>query len=409
MLPFLQFILALAILIIAAKLGGYVSYRLRQPAVAGEVLAGLILGPSVLNILGWPLFDDPHLSSNITHLAELGILLLMFIAGLDLHLSDLARSGKVAALAGTFGFALTLGMGMALATAFAFELPQALYLGLLLVPTSIGISAQTLMELRMLRSKVGVGLLGAAVVDDTLTVVGISLFLAIFGGDAGGQASALVSILKMPLYLVCASAVGIWLIPRLSRFVAKLPISQGLIAFTFVTILLYAWAAEVLGGMAAIMGAFLAGLFLARSPLRERIETGFMPLAYGVLVPIFFVNVGLSADVRHLATGGLGLLGAMCLVVILTKMLAAGLAGRLGGLKGREALQMGVGMIPRGEVTLIIATVGITEGFIGDEIFSAAVAMVIVTTLLAPPLLRLSFARGESAQLPTANSLQERK
>jgi Kef-type K+ transport system membrane component KefB len=300
-------------------------------------------------------------------------------------------------------------MGMALASTFAFEPSQALYLGLLLVPTSIGISAQTLMELRMLRSKVGVGLLGAAVVDDTLTVVGISLFLALFGGDVGGQASALVTILKMPLYLVCASAVGIWLIPSLSRFVEKLPISQGLVALTFVTVLLYAWTAEALGGMAAILGAFMAGLFLARSPLRERIETGFMPLAYGIFVPIFFVNVGLSADVRQLADGGLGLLGAMCLVVILTKMLGAGLAGRFGGLKGHEALQLGVGMIPRGEVTLIIATVGITEGFISEQVFSAAVGTVIVTTLLAPPLLRLSFARGESARFPGEGSSQERK
>jgi Kef-type K+ transport system membrane component KefB len=202
--------------------------------------------------------------------------------------------------------------------------------------------------------------------------------------------------------------VGIWLIPRLSQFVEKLPVSQGLVAFTFVTVLLYAWTAEALGGMAAIMGAFMAGLFLARSPLRERIEAGFMPLAYGIFVPIFFVNVGLSADVGQLANGGLGLLGAMCLVVILTKMLGAGLAGRFGGLKGREALQMGVGMIPRGEVTLIIATVGITEGIIGDEVFSAAVGMVIATTLLAPPLLRLSFARGESAQFSTGKSFQER-
>ena len=117
MLPFLQLILAIAIIIVAAKVGGYLSYRLRQPAVAGEVLAGLILGPSVLNFLQWPMFADPYLGESITHLAELGVLLLMFIAGLDLHLSDLAKSGKVAVVAGALGFALTLGMGFGLALA----------------------------------------------------------------------------------------------------------------------------------------------------------------------------------------------------------------------------------------------------------------------------------------------------
>ncbi len=394
MLPFLQLILALAIIIAAAKLGGYLSYRLGQPSVAGEVLAGLILGPSVLNFLGWPIFTDPHLSVSIAHLAELGILLLMFMAGLSLHPSDLVKSGKVAGLAGVSGFALTLGMGFALASAFSFDPRQALFLGLLLAPTSIGISAQALMELKVLRSRVGVSLLGAAAVDDVLAVLGVSLFLALVAGGAmTGLASGAVVLLKMLLYLAVASAVGFWLVPRLSRLAEKLPISQGLVAFAFITVLLYAWAAEVLGGMAAIIGAFMAGLFLARSPFRRRIENEFSPLIYGVFVPVFFVNVGLMTDLGQLAGGGLGLLVVMCCAVILSKMIGAGIAGRWGGLTGRETLQLGVGMIPRGEVTLIIATLGIAEGFIGGNIYAAAVGTVVATTLLTPPLLRRAFAR----------------
>lgn len=410
MLPFLQFIIAIAVIIAIAKVGGYLSYRLGQPAVAGEVLAGLILGPSVLNFLQWPMFTDQHLGGTITHLAELGVLLLMFIAGLDLHLSDLAKSGKVAGLTGSLGFVFSLGMGFVLAMAFSFDSRQALFFGLLLAPTSISISAQTLMELKMLRSRVGVSLLGAAVVDDVLAVLGISLLLAFLGGGSiGGLESGIVILLKMLLYLVVASALGLWIVPNLSRFAEKLPISQGLIAFTFITVLLYAWAAEVLGGMAAIIGAFMAGLFLARSPLKERIENGFSPLVYGVFVPIFFVNVGLSADIRQLATDGLGLLVAMCIVVILSKVLAAGLAGRLGGMKGQEALQLGVGMIPRGEVSLIVVTVGITEGLIGVDILSATVGMVIVTTLLTPPLLRRAFARAASPDLSMQESSEIRR
>jgi len=401
MLPFLQFIMAMAIIIAAAKLGGYLSHRLGQPTVAGKVLAGLILGPSVLNFLQWPMFTAPHLGESIVYLAELGVLLLMFTAGLNLHLSDQARSGKVAALAGTLGFALTLGMGFVLAMAFSFDPRRALFLGLLLAPTSIGISAQTLIELGRLRTKVGVSLLGAAAVDDSLAVLGMSLFLALLGGGAvGGVTSGILILLRMLLFFVLASALGIWLIPRLSQFAEKLPVSQGLVAFTFITVLLYAWAAEVLGGMAAIMGAFMAGLFLARSPLKKRIEDRFLPLVYGIFVPIFFVSVGLAADVRQLAAGGLGLLVAACIVVILSKLLGAGIAGRLGGLKGRESLQLGVGMIPRGEVTLIIATFGITEGLIGVGVFSVAVGIVIATTLLTPLLLRQAFALGATPNPP---------
>jgi Kef-type K+ transport system membrane component KefB len=405
MLPFLQFVFALAIIIAAAKLGGYLSQRLGQPTVAGKVLVGLILGPSLLNFLQWPMFTSPHLGESITYLAELGVLLLMFIAGLELHLSDLAESGKVAALAGTLGFVFTLGLGAVLATAFSFAPRQALFFGLLLAPTSIGISAQTLMELRMLRSRVGVSLLGAAAIDDSLAVLGVSIFLALSGsGSLDGLASGFSVLLRMILFLVVASALGIWLIPKLSRFAGKLPVSQGPFAFAFITMLMYAWSAAVLGGMAAIIGAFMAGLFLGHSPLKKRIQTEFVPWVYGMFVPIFFINVGLSADMRQLAVGGIGLIVAMCLAVIVSKLLGAGIAGFFGGTKSQEVLQLGVGMMPRGEVTLIIATVGMAEGLIGVEIFSVVVGIVIVTVLLTPLLLRRAFGRAAAPDLPMQES-----
>ena len=405
MLPFLQLVFALAVIIVAAKLGGYLSQRLRQPTVAGKVLMGLILGPSLLNLLQWPMFTDPHLGETISHLAELGVLLLMFIAGLELHLSDLTSSGKVAILAGALGFVLTMGLGVALAMAFSFAPRQALFFGLLLAPTSIGISAQTLMELRMLRSRVGVCLLGAAAIDDSLAVFGVSLFLALrLSGSAEGLASGSLVLLRMVLYMVVASALGIWLLPRLSRFVERLPVSQGVFAFAFVTMLVYAWAAEVLGGMAAIIGAFMAGIFLAQSPIKKRIQTEFVPLVYGIFVPIFFINVGLSADIRQLAAASLGLLAVMCIAVILSKLIGAGVAGHIGGLRARESLQLGIGMMPRGEVTLIVATVGITEGLIGVEAYSVAVGIVVVTVLLTPLLLRRTFVRATAPILPTRES-----
>jgi Kef-type K+ transport system membrane component KefB len=404
MLPYLQFILALVVIITAAKVGGYLSYRLGQPAVVGEVLAGLLLGPSVLNFFQWPVFTDVHLSETIAHLAELGVLLLLFIAGLDLHLTDLVKSGKSAVFAGSLGFALTLGLGYSLAIGSSFETQQALFIGLMLAPTSIGISAQTLIELKVLRSKVGTTLLGAAAIDDTLGVLGISVYIAfILGGATNGLTSVLVILLNMILYLIVASAFGFWVLPKLAAIVEKLPISQGLIAFTFAMVLFYAWSAEAIGNMAAIIGAFLAGLFLARSSLKDTIERGFSAIAYGVFVPIFFINVGLAANVRQISIGRLWLLAGMLVVIFISKVMGAGLGGRIGGMTNRESVQLGFGMIPRGEVVLIIATVGITEGVISVDIYSTAVVLVILTTLITPPILRSLFSPPQQSKQQIAN------
>lgn len=393
MLPFLQIILVLAIIISLAKIGGYLSYKLGQPAVVGEVLIGLLIGPSVLNFMNWSVLSDPHLSETITHFAELGVLLLLLIAGLGLHLNDLVQSGKTAIMTGTLGFFLTLGMGFLLAKLFSFGTQEAIFIGLILAPTSIGISAQTLMELRVLRTKVGTTLLGAAVADDTLGVLGVSLFLAFFMGSASeGAESIYIILLKMVLYMVVFSLIGLYALPKMAQYVDKLPISQGLVAFSFTTALFYAWAAEELGYMAAIIGAFMAGLFLARSPLKDKIERGLSSIAYGVFVPIFFINVGLSANVRQISGTGYVLLLGMMVVVILSKTIGAGISGRLGGMTNKESLQLGFGMIPRGEVVLIIAAVGITEGLINSSVFSTIVVLVIITTIMTPPILRYLFS-----------------
>lgn len=398
MLPFLQFLIIIVIIILAAKVGGYFSYKIGLPAVAGEVLAGLILGPTVLDFLHWPVFTDKHMVETVTLLAEVGVLFLMFIAGLELHLSDLVKSGRVAGVAGILSFIVPLVMGYALALAFGFDREQAIFFGLLLSPTSVSISAQTLMELNALRSKVGVSLLGAAVIDDTLVVLGLSLFLALFGtaaADTANVASIIWVLVRMLLFLAGATAIGIWVLPRLTKLVDKLEISQGLIAFVFITILFYAWAAEYFGHMATIIGAFMAGLFFARTPFKGRIERGFSMLAYGVFVPIFFVEVGLSANMRALPTESLILLAGMFGVAVASKFFGVGLGGLLSGLRTREAIQLGAGMVPRGEVVLIVATVGITEGLISPDIFSTAVVMVVLTTLLVPPVLRLLYTKKD--------------
>ncbi len=400
MSPFLQFIAALVVIILAAKLGGYLSYRLGQPSVLGELMVGIILGPSVLDVLHLPFFTDAHLSESIAHLAELGVLLLMFIAGLDLHLSDLAKSGKVAALAGILGVVFPMILGAGTAVLFQMNATAAIFIGLILSATSVSISAQTLMELNVLRSRVGVGMLGAAVFDDVLVVLGLSMFIAFSDPGAGGGLASIAWILiRMVLYVAAAIAIGVWVLPRASTWVDRLPVSKGLIAFVFVTILIYAWSAEALGSMAAITGAFLAGLMLSRSRVKERIESGVSTLAYAVFVPIFFVNVGLSANAREL-TAQTGLLFlVMTLVAIVGKILGAGLGARLAGFSNLESLQLGTGMMSRGEVGLIVASVGIVQGLIRQETFSAVVGVVIMTTLLTPPALRALFNRRQPVSM----------
>lgn len=392
MLPSMQFILALGIIIIAAKLGGYLSNKLGQPAVAGELIAGLILGPTVLNFFHWPAFTNEQLGETIVFLAEIGVLLLLFIAGIGLQLTDMAECGKCAGLAGSLGYVLTIGLGYLLATAFSFDPREALFIGLVLAPTSIGISAQTLMELNVLKSKVGTTLLGSAAIDDTLGVIGVSLYLALCaGGLTDGYTSIIFILLRMSLFLVIASALGFWMLPKATRLAEKLQISQSLLAFAFITMLFYAWSAEVLGHMSAIIGAFLAGIFFGRSSLKDKIERRFSSLAYGLFVPIFFINIGLSANVRQVPIEGLIFLAGMLVVVVISKLIGAGFGGRFGGLTNRESMQLGFGMIPRGEVVLIIAAIGISEGFIDSIVFSTVVVLVILTSLITPFILQMVF------------------
>jgi Kef-type K+ transport system membrane component KefB len=395
MTPFLQLSLSLAIIIAAAKAGGYISYRLGQPSVLGELVVGILLGPSVLDVLHLPYFSDTHLTEVIHEFAEIGVLFLMFIAGLDLHLSDLVKSGKVAALSGTLGVVFPLASGLAVGLAFSMDKQSAIFVGLILAATSVSISAQTLMELNVLRSRVGISMLGAAVFDDILVVLGLSIFSAIIlSGTESSLLSILEIVLRMALFLGIAATLGFWLLPRFSQRVDRLPISQGLIAFTVVMILLYGWAAEELGHMAAITGAFLAGLVFARSPVKERIQSGLSALAYGIFVPIFFIDVGLQTNARELSGDILWLFLAMTVVAVIGKVLGVGLGAVLSGFNRREALQLGIGMMSRGEVGLIVASVGIAEGAIPNSTFSAVVGVVIVTTLLTPPLLRMSFRKS---------------
>lgn len=394
---FLDFIFALSVVIVAAKAGGYVSIRLGQPSVLGELLAGVILGPTALDMLHlWPVFHfAEEIEEALKMMAELGVIMLMLLAGLELHLEDLVRSGRVSALAGILGVFIPLGLGYGTSLLFGMDGVGALFMALTLAATSVSISAQTLMELNVLHSRVGLALLGAAVFDDIFVILILSISIALVGGAAAGLVSVGITVLGMVAYLALAIAAGFWVLPRLIRAADRLPVSRGALAFTIVACLLYAWAAEVLGSMAAITGAFLTGLFIARTPLRGKVEEGVSTLAYGFFVPIFFVDIGLEVNMRDIGGSAIWFAIAITLIAIISKVAGSGLGGLLGGFNKKESLQLGVGMISRGEVGLIVASFSLSANYLRPQDFSVAVFMVILATLVTPPLLRAVFAEED--------------
>ncbi len=402
----LIFIAALAGFLFAAKLGGYVSARFGQPVVFGELTVGVLLGPSVLNVLHWEyLAHHPHLKEVVAHLAFLGVLFLMFLAGLEVELEAMRRAGKVAVWSGLLGSLVPIVAAyLVFHYLFGLSSTQSAFLGLVMGATSVSISAQTLMELKVLRTPVGLGLLGAAVVDDVLVILLLSVFVAFTspGAEGVGLASVLLILARMAAFFTLAWYLGERFLRRLTHWANRLPVSESLLAFTIVTMLLYAWAAEEGGKVAAITGAFLAGLLFARTPYRVRIERGVSTLAYGLFVPLFFINIGLETDLSVLFTSSEGRLEALVLLVlaVLTKTLGCGLGARLGGLRSLDALRLGVGMTSRGEVGLIVASVGISMGLLPEAIFAGVVLMVVVTTLITPPVLRMLYSGRFREQAP---------
>jgi Kef-type K+ transport system membrane component KefB len=399
----LQLLLLLGIIIASAKLAGAASNRLGQPAVFGELLAGLVLGPTVLNILAWPMFGGgagsaggaPTLLPVVRDLAEIGVVLLMFIAGLETDLGEMKRVGHVAFWAAAGGVVLPLAGGAAVAVAFGLPLFwEGVFIGAILTATSVSISAQTLMEIGALRSREGTVILGAAVIDDVMGIIVLS-FVAAFARTEGriDPLSFAFVACRLVAYFTLAIAAGA-AFETVSRWAERLGVSQGLLAIVLVVAILYAWAAEFVGGVAAITGAYLAGVLFARTSFKAKIDAGIHPLTYSMLVPIFFVGIGLQADGRQLG-GRVGFTLAMVAVAIVAKAVGCGAAARLLGFGRTEAVRVGVGMISRGEVGLIIAAYGLAQRIIGLEVFSASVIMVLATTMVTPPLLRLTFPRGQ--------------
>jgi Kef-type K+ transport system membrane component KefB len=406
----LQLLLLLALIVMVAKLAGAAATRIGQPAVFGEILAGLLLGPTVLDVLGWPIFahtapvahgaHPPPLLGVVEDLAEVGVILLMFIAGMETDLKEMRRVGAVAFWAAFGGVLFPFLGGTAVAAAFGLPvLWEGIFIGTILTATSVSISAQTLMELGALRTREGTTILGAAVIDDVMGILVLS-FVVAFARAADAQLIGTgVIALRLVVYFAVAIVLGLRGFPLLCRWADRLGVSQGLLAIVLSVALLYAWSAEYVGGVAAITGSYLAGVLFARTPYKERIDAGIHPLTYSMLVPVFFISVGLRANGRELGDS-MALTATLVVVAIITKALGCGIFARLFGFDRRASVRVGLGMISRGEVGLIVAGYGLQSGIIGTSVFSASVIMVLVTTMVTPPLLRLAFPRGTGERGP---------
>jgi Kef-type K+ transport system membrane component KefB len=386
----LNFILLLAVIVAAAKAGGWVSLRLGQPAVLGELLAGVILGPSVLDVLHARPFAMEAMGAGVFLMANIGVILLMFVAGLETDLDKMRQVGRAAVASGVAGVFAPLIVGMAVALPFGFGWQKSAFIGIVLTATSVSITVQTLIELGRLNSKEGMTLLGAAVVDDVIALVVLSAFVALSIAGGGGLASVGVVLGRMLIFFAGAVLLG-RLIRVMLGLAHRAPVSEGLLSAALLAVLVYSWGAEALGGVAAITGAYLAGVLVARAGYRHEIEQRLKAMTYALFVPVFFVSIGLQTNVRVLAPSDIPFALLIILGAVAGKVLGSGAGARLAGFTRSEALRIGVGMISRGEVGLIIAALGLQTLLLTDRGFAIMIIMVLATTVITPPLLRAVF------------------
>jgi Kef-type K+ transport system membrane component KefB len=392
--------LTLAAMLVAAKLLGELAERLGQPAVLGELVAGVLLGASVLGVV-----PTEGAAGEVVHvLAELGVVLLLFEIGLETDLREMFRVGPVSLAVATVGVVLPFLFGFVFwgyvphaASGGATDLTTAaIFVGATLTATSVGITARVLSDLGQMNSAEARIIIGAAVIDDVLGLV----ILTVVSGLAEGQSLAPLGILRIFAiavgFLVVAVLLGRFIAPRLFDLVVRMRVRYVLLVISIAFALGLAAVAAV-AGSALIIGAFAAGLILSGTNQFDTIEREVRPVA-SIFAPIFFVSVGASVNLRLLdptqpgATGLLGVAGVLTLLAIVGKV-AAGWAAPWAKFR---RLVVGVGMIPRGEVGLIFADIGRRAGILNEAVFGAILLMVMATTFVAPPGLKLLFGRQPS-------------
>jgi Kef-type K+ transport system membrane component KefB len=413
--PVAPVVLALAIILVAAKLGGDLATRMGQPAVLGELVMGVLLGN--LTLVGLGGLEWLKTDAGVDLLARLGVLILLFEVGLESTVGQMMQVGRTALVVAVVGVAAPFALGWWVGI---WLLPETsgyvhAFLGATLCATSVGITARVLKDLGRSQSTEARIILGAAVIDDVLGLVVLAVVTGVIAAAAAGTAMGLGSVagivLKATAFLVGALVLGVAISARLFRVASRLRARGVLLAVGLAFCFVLSWLASAIG-LAAIVGAFAAGLVLEDVHYREfkqRGEHGLEELVQPIaafLVPVFFVLMGLHTDLRAFAQPGvLGLAAALTVAAVAGKQLCS--AGVW--IKGVDRLTVGLGMIPRGEVGLIFANIGLGlvvqgERIIGPATYSAVVVMVIVTTMVTPPALKWSLARSRGTSAAVAAS-----
>lgn len=387
-----QIFTTLAIVLVVAKAASELCERVGVPAVLGEIVAGILIGPSALGLV------EP--SDALRILAEVGVIVLLAEVGLEMDLNELRRVGRASFIVAILGVALPMSSGIVAGSLLGETLNASLFLGAALAATSVGITARVFGDLKALSSTEARIVLGAAVADDVLGLIILTVVTRVVEQgsiDAAGLASTIGLAVG---FLVVAGAVGLLLLPRIIKWIsarAASPVTVGVVA-AGVT---FAFSAAASGAkLAPIIGAFVAGTALARTEHHDRIARDFAVLG-SVFIPVFFMQIGIDTDVTKFFDGHVLIVAAILSVVAVAgKMLAS--VGAIG--TNTDKLVIGIGMVPRGEVGLIFASIGVSVGVFKDDLYAVVLLMVLVTTVITPPLLRWRIQRNDSAAEPTTSA-----
>ncbi|MBS1837210.1 MAG: cation:proton antiporter [Actinobacteria bacterium] len=380
-------ILSLAIVLIAALLAGRAAEAVRVPAVVGEIVAGLVVGPTLLHLV------SP--SAELAFLAELGVLVLMCQVGLELETTELRAVGTPAVRVALIGVVVPLVTGWAAGIALGVDGATSLFLGATLVATSVGVTARTFGDLGTLDSTEARIVLGAAVVDDVLGLLVLSVVLRVATDGHVDVVGTLVALVVAVGFLAGSVAIGIRVLPRAFAWIGRRAGDGPVVLVAAMILVLCLSEGAARAGLAALIGALVAGILIARTDQAERVGRGLAPIA-GLLVPVFFVSVGLDVD--------LGALGSTRAVVLAGVLLGVGVLGKLlsgagvGRAPGADRWIVGSGMVPRGEVGLAFAATGLAAGVLDEQRYSAVIVVVLATTVIAPVLLRRRLRSHERAK-----------
>lgn len=377
--------ITIALMLLVSKTFGFLFTKLKQPSALGEIIGGIVIGPSLLGLV--------EFNEAIELVSSIGVVLLLFLAGLETDLDEFRKVGIPAFLIAGGGVIIPFISGYWVAIAFGYPKTQALFLGGILTATSVGLTASILMEMKKLRGKEGTAILAAAVVDDILAILLLTVFVALNRTGSISIREIGILFIEVISFFVLSVFIGTPLVKRLMRLSNRINVvmPEAVSSFALAIVLIFAYLAEEVR-IAAITGAFLAGLILGQTDEAKRINDKMITIAYSLFIPVFLVVIGVNSDIRIFRHAGKFAI-VYSIIAIIGKIAGCGAGAMLSKFDLKESLRVGIGMIPRMEVALIMANIALSEGVFDRGVFSVSVAMVIVTTILTPPLLKWAFSR----------------